>query len=389
MQRKGGSGMSVLFKGFLAVLMIIGMPIALYGGWQIVSTMQFVKGSSGRASAEFVGYHREIHKTRNITTSKSVDRSYTSYSTASYPEFMYRDNEGHERTILERKVHIIELYKPGDKVEILLSSHDEPRMAGFYSLYARDALILALGLGFILFPLFFWKIVSVTAGQEQVEKEISGSFHRLYSIIAELKIGPVPFRYILVGFGGFMLVGLLLGVIGGLAPFVKQMRFGSGGRLLTALEEKRFEDARVMISEGSGINAKNEFDQTPLLIALETGQYDLARKLIEAGVDVNVKSKMLMTPLRVATVAGELDMVMLLLARGASPDVPEDEFPPFAYALAKKRYDIARVLIEGGTDLHRRYPIGSRTGTVGDMAVLAKQQDLADIIRERGGSFSE
>lgn len=381
--------MSIVIKGLLAVFMIIGIAIALYGGRQIMSTMQFVKSSPGRATAEFDGYYHEILRTRNIRSSKSVDRGMTSNFTASYPEFTYRAGDGHERKVRERKVHVVELYSPGDKVEIIIPSLGEPRMAGFYSLYVRDLMILALGLGFVLFPLLFWKIAVSTIGQEGVEREMSGSIQRFSARIAALKIGPVPFRYVLIGFGGFMLTILLLGVISGIAPFLKQMRFGSGGRLMSALEEKRFDDATAMIKDGSGINAKNEFDQTPLLIALEAGQNGLARMLIEAGADVNVKSKMLMTPLRVATVAGDLEMVKLLLARGASPDVPEDEFPPFAYALANKHDEIARVLIEGGTDLHRRYPIGNRTGTVGDMVVLAKKQELIDLIRERGGAFSE
>lgn len=381
--------MSVVIKGMLAVLVVIGIPVALYGGWQIVSTMQFVRESSGRAVAEFAGYHRVIHKTRNIASSKSVDKSFFSYSTASYPEFTYRADDGNERSVREGKVHVVEFYKPGEKVGILLSAHGEPRMSGFYSLYARDLMILILGLGCILLPLLFWMFAAATVGQEEVERQMSGSAGRVAALIAELKIGPVPFRYVLLGFGGFMLAMLLLALVSGIAPFLQQMRFGSGGRLLSALEEKRYDEAMAMIGEGQGINAKNEFNQNALLLSLEAARHDLARMLIEAGADVNVKSKMLMTPLRVASETGDLALVQLLLQRGASPDVPEDEFPPFAYALAKKHDEVARVLIEGGTNLHRRYSIGDRTGTVGDMAVLAKKRELTELIREKGGTFTD
>lgn len=380
---------SMIMKGVLVVFVLIGIPIAIYGGWQVLGTMKFVGGSTGRSTAVFAGYYREKRLTRNTTSSKSLDRSYSLYSTASYPEFTYRTEDGGERKVRERKVHIVEVYKEGDAVEILLSPYGDPRIAGFYSLYGRDLAILVLGLGFALFPLLFWKLAAATVGgAEQVDRVFGGAMQRFLDRIDTVKVGPVPFRYILVGFGGFMLSILLFGAIMSLAPFVKQARIGSGGRLIAAIEEQRFDDARTMVADGSGINATNEFGQTPLLLALEAGRTELARVLVEAGADVNVKSKMLMTPLRVATQSGDMEMVRLLLSRGASPDAPENEFPPVAYALAEKHYEIARALIEGGTDLRRRYAVGNGTGTVGDMAALARRQDLVELVRKRGGELT-
>jgi len=82
-------------------------------------------------------------------------------------------------------------------------------------------------------------------------------------------------------------------------------------------------------------------------------------------------------------------MVRLLLTRGASPGAPEDEFPPFAYALAKGYDEIAHALIEGGTNLHKRYTFHDCMRTVGDMAVVARKQDLIELIRQRGGTFTQ
>jgi ankyrin repeat protein len=137
------------------------------------------------------------------------------------------------------------------------------------------------------------------------------------------------------------------------------------------------------------MNKVNEYGQNPLLLALEAGQFELARLLIEAGADVNIKSKMYMTPLRVATQSGNLEAVKLLLAKGASPDAPEDEFPPLFYAISKGYDDIAQVLIEGGTDLNRSYLAGKHRLTAGDMAVLAKKTALVELIRQKGGKFTK
>jgi hypothetical protein len=51
--------------------------------------------------------------------------------------------------------------------------------------------------------------------------------------------------------------------------------------------------------------------------------------------------------------------------------------------------DIARVLVEGGTNLNKRYSFGDRMRTVGDMAVLARKQELVELMRQRGGTFTQ
>jgi hypothetical protein len=380
--------MAFAFKIVLALLMAVGIAFALYGAWEISGTLISLRVSTGKAKGEFAGYHREYHEATSTTSMPGGSpRTEGTLSVASYPEFTYHAEDGSIRTVREPKVHVIEIYQPGEEVDILLFDYVPPRLAGFYSLYVRDLVILAIGLGFFLVPFYFWKFALPV-----LESRTGGAFFGAVSEeigkIFDLKVGPVPFRFILIGFGGFMGVGLVIALIAGLSPYVAQMRFGAGGRLIQALEEKRFDEAGKMIAGGKGIHSTNEYGQSPLLLALEAGRMDLARALIQAGVDVNVKSKMYMTPLRVATQSGDLDMVKLLLARGASPDTPEDESPPFAYALAKGNDEIARALVEGGTNLHKRYQFGDRMCTVGDMAVFGRKHELAELIRRKGGSFT-
>lgn len=382
--------MVLVIKVLLIVFMLIGIPIALYGAWEIWGTMNFVNASPGRVKARFVGYDREYRQHTNIPSASDIlSSSADSYSVASYPVFTYRTEDGSERLVREPKVHIVEVYKVGEEVDVLLgpaSPPADPRLAGFCSLYGRDIVILVLGLGFLLVPMVIWKGLVPLVQTPEVSRKLTEMLKPVYDLFGELKVGP--FRYILMGFLGLMALGLLLALLGGLAPYWRQMRFGAGGRLIAALEEKRFDDARARIAKGSGIHAINEFHQNPLLLALEAGQPELARMLIEAGADVNIKSKMYNTPLRVAAQSGDLEMVKLLLSRGASPDAPEDELPPFAYALAKGHEGIALALIEGGTNLDRRYSFPDRRMTVGDMAVVARKPALEKLIRQRGGSFS-
>ncbi len=81
-------------------------------------------------------------------------------------------------------------------------------------------------------------------------------------------------------------------------------------------------------------------------------------------------------------------MVKLLLSKGASPDPLEDELPPVFYALMKKHYEIARVLIESKCDLQRSYIHGNHRFSIGDLTIMARQPELTDLVRRRGGSFT-
>ncbi|OGP87197.1 MAG: hypothetical protein A2156_08075 [Deltaproteobacteria bacterium RBG_16_48_10] len=382
--------MAIILKYILGLFILTGIAIALYGLWEVLGTKNFVETSSGRAKATFIGYDHEVVETRSLSPSSTQPGQYDfqdSSSIMSYPRFEYVTKDGEKRQVQESKPHVIEYFKPGQEVEIILSPHWNPRLAGFYSLYVRDLCILVLGLCFILIPLLIWK-VAIPSLETPAGMKLAARMAEQYHTILSSKIGPITVGSFLKGIGAFMGAMIIFWLLVSLEPFLKQMRLGFGLGLIKALEQKRFDDAREMIIKKKGINALNEYNQNPLLLALEAGQAELARLLIEAGSDVNIKSKMYMTPLRVATQSGNLEMVRLLLSKGALPDAPEDEFPPAFYALHKGYDEIARVLIEAGTNLNRQYITENRRLTVGDMALLARKPELVELIRRRGGTFT-
>ncbi len=384
--------MAFVIKTILILFMTGGLAIALYGAWEIMETANFVKASPGRTKAKFIGYNREVVQTRTVSPSPNWEGQqdfHDSWSVMSYPQFEYRTKEGQSRQVQGSKIHLIEHFKPGQEVDIVLSPdpYRDPRMAGFYSLYARDVSILIVGLCFVFVPLLIWRVVVPSLGST-AGLQLAATVEKTWGMIASARVGPLSIGFLLKMIAGFVILVLLVSLGASLTPFVKQLRLGTGSGLIDALEKKRFEAAREMIAKRKGIHKTNEYNQSPLLLALEARQPELARMLIDAGADVNIKSKMFMTPLRVAVQSGDLDMVRLLLSRGASPDAPEDEFPPFGYALAKGHDEIARVLIEGGTNLHRRYIFHDRARTAGDMAVDARKQELVELIRQRGGTFT-
>jgi hypothetical protein len=230
--------------------------------------------------------------------------------------------------------------------------------------------------------------VMIPSLETQAGMQVAAHFQATFAQIAATRVGPMSVATLLKGVAAFFGLVIVISIAAGALPFLHQLGIGVGSKLITAIEEKRYNDARKLIVERKGINRVDDYDRNALLIALERGQPELARLLIAAGADVDIKSKMYMTPLRVSTQAGDLEMVKLLLAKGASPDAPEDEMPPLAYAIINGYDEIAKALIEGKTDLQRRYIVGERSLTVGDMALLNKKLQLVEMIRQRGGTFT-
>jgi hypothetical protein len=382
--------MAFVLKCIIGLFVLTGIAIAFYGLWEVLGTMAYVKNSPERAKATFIGYDREVVETTSTSPSPNWEFQqdfHKSQSIMSYPCFEYQAKDGSKHQVRESKAHLIERFKPGQELEIILPSFQPPRLAGFYSLYVRDLSILFLGLCFIFIPLLIGK-VAIPLLETSAGIKLTRHMKEAYESIVSTQIGPVTVGFILKGAIGLSILMICLGLSLAVTPYIKQLRLGTGWGLSEALEKKKFDVARELIIKRKGINKVNEYNQNPLLLALEANQSELAGLLIEAGADVNIKSKMYMTPLRVATQSGNLEMVKLLLAKGASPDAPEDEFPPLFYALSKGNDEIARVLIEGGTDLNRTYIAGERSLTAGDMTLLAKKPMLVELIRQRGGAFT-
>jgi hypothetical protein len=381
--------MATVLKYILGAFILFGIAISLYGGRGILGTMSLLKNSPERAKGIFKYYVTEEVKSHSTTTSVFGNRDIgetTSYM--SYPHFEFTSKDGEKHEVTESKHHIIEWFKPGQEIEIIVSPYGDHRIAGFYSLYVPDTVILALGLCFIFIPLLIGKVVIpslVTPAGMEMAKRMGEQFGSILSS----KVGPVSVAAILKGSGIFMALVLFIGLGSALTPFIDQLHLGFGWGLMDALKEERFDEARELILKGKGINKVDEYKRNPLHLGLEKGRPDLARLLIEAGTDLNLKNKMILkTPLEIATHSGDLEMVKLLLSKGALPDADNDESPPVMRAIMNGHDEIARALIESGCDIKRVYVQENVRFTVGDLAVAKKKPVLIDLIRSRGGVFA-
>lgn len=382
--------MAVVLKCILGLFILTGIAVSFYGCRELLATWSFVRNAEESSSGAFLGYVRQEVVSRSSSPSSTNwgEQNFTdTTSYMSYPEFEVQDREGRRVRIVGNKQHLIERFRPGQQVRVLVSSRGDYRLADFYSLYSLDLCILALGFCFILVPAIIWNII-VNSLQTPAGSRMAERFGAIFTQFLNEEAGPFRVITILKATAVLVILAVVAALAGAVAPYVKQLRPGGGYALIESLEKKRFDEARELIAREKGINKLNEYNQSPLLLALEANRFDLARLLIEAGADVNIKSRMYMTPLCVAAQAGDLETVRLLLSRGASPDVPEDETPPAVYAIVKGHDDIARLIIESGCDLHKRYMAADGPYTIGDITVTARKPGLTEIVDRRGGSFT-
>lgn len=382
--------MVTFLKCFLGVFILFGIGVSIYAGLDLASMVFFARNNTERARGVFLGYS-QVQVVSSSTSSSPSDwsRLDTSETTSymSYPEFEFETADGHKVRAVGRKQHIIERFSPGQQVEVIVSKHGDHEMADFYSLYSWGICVLAVGLCFIMIPALIWSIV-IPGLKSPAGLEVVSRFNAMFSMIADTEVGPFRVITLLKATAVFVVAVTLLGLATELVPYIKQLRLGGGYALIEAIEKGRFDEAHGLILKKKGINTVNEHGQSPLLLALEAGRCDLARLLIEAGAKVNVKSKMYKTPLRIAATAGDMETVRMLLARGASPDAPEDETPPAIWAMIKGHDEVARLIIESGCDLKRKYIMEDGSYTIGDMTIMARKPALTDAVRRRGGSFT-
>ena len=74
----------------------------------------------------------------------------------------------------------------------------------------------------------------------------------------------------------------------------------------------------MLIAKGANVNRRGEHDTTPLILAVEMGDADTVRLLIERGADVNARSARGESPLTAAARSERPDLAALLVARGAA-----------------------------------------------------------------------
>jgi len=110
------------------------------------------------------------------------------------------------------------------------------------------------------------------------------------------------------------------------------------------------EAMRFLLGSGAGVDARNDFEATPLMWAAT--EPEKVRLLVERGADVNAKSKMVRTAVWLAA-ANDMATVRLLLEKGAKVNVKDPNgATPLVYAAANGNARLIELLLARGAGVN-------------------------------------
>jgi ankyrin repeat protein len=151
------------------------------------------------------------------------------------------------------------------------------------------------------------------------------------------------------------------------------------------------EVAKLLIANGADVNAKDVIGQTPLLDAAGGGHKEVVELLIAKGADVNAKDKYGRTPLHssIGKIGkGNKEVVELLIAKGADVNAKDDliEWTPLFMAVEEGHKEIVELLITADADVNAK---GFGGNTPLDLAIFNKDTKVANLLRKHGGKTGE
>ena len=127
-----------------------------------------------------------------------------------------------------------------------------------------------------------------------------------------------------------------------------------GQALIDAATGGHLEAVRTLLGQGANVEARDDYQLTPLHLAAWHGHLEVAELLLDSGASVDALSTnhLLWTPLLVASRNGHLAVVKLLVARGANVH-HKDRFlwTALHHAARYDRLDVCLFLLSKGADL--------------------------------------
>lgn len=152
--------------------------------------------------------------------------------------------------------------------------------------------------------------------------------------------------------------------------------------LLKAAKEGDVSKLALLLDEGEDIEAKGQYEDTPLMRALGLQQKGAALFLIARGADVNYKTRDGVTCIQLAALFGEVDVLAVMIDAGANINERDDRgATPFMWTANRGHFDALRLLIERGADVNAR---DARQGHTALMYVKPDRLDIVEYLLKHG-----
>lgn len=142
--------------------------------------------------------------------------------------------------------------------------------------------------------------------------------------------------------------GLLAGTAG-LSVYATPISFHSP--VVDAADEGDEQAILVLLKQGQPVDARGDFDITPLMRTAYRGDARMTTLFLRLGADTNARDIAGTTALHLACRQGNATIVKLLLDYGANPNARDVEgWTPLMRAALARQPDIVRMLLEKGAD---------------------------------------
>jgi ankyrin repeat protein len=132
-------------------------------------------------------------------------------------------------------------------------------------------------------------------------------------------------------------------------------RFGAKP-LARAAAAGEIEIVTLLLEKGAPLDARDLDGSTALFKAAETGRLPIVKLLIERGADINLPGRNGITPLSAGAYMGSAPIVQLLMEKGADPKViDKTQKAAIVYAAGRGFFPIVRLLLDHGVDVNAKY----------------------------------
>jgi ankyrin len=155
----------------------------------------------------------------------------------------------------------------------------------------------------------------------------------------------------------------------------------SGQTLLDAVRSDNPAAASRLISEGAGVNVRDQQGATALSWAAMRSNVPVAEMLLKAGADPNLTNDLGIGPLYLSVANGSLAMSALLLNKGADPNLArEDGETPLMLAARLGQTGVLKMLLDQGAKAN------ARTTKFGQTALMwgAGHPEIVRLLLEHG-----